>query len=182
MQATDPDYYPASFANGVLDGGLKDELAFKRGYAYPRGVGSTLNAQLRSGTFKAHAQVQSNLNLESLRVIRDVVDLVRNDLSIEDIEGHKDVLLKSRAVNFEQPGTKLSMLDDIAFYGLSDDYVQQRGEFLRNLTKEEFQEAAQALVDPDRMIYVVVGDAASQLDSLREFGLGEPVVVTLGGG
>jgi zinc protease len=110
------------------------------------------------------------------------VDLVRNDLPIEDIEGHKDVMLKSQAVDFEEPGNKLSMLDDIAFYGLPDDYVQQRGEFLRNLTKEEFQEAAQALVDPDRMIYVVVGDAASQLDSLRELGLGEPVLVTLGGG
>ena len=136
MPATDSEYYPATFANGVLDGGLKDELAYKRGYAYPRGVGSTLNAQLRSGTFEAYAQVQSNLTLESFRVIRDAIDLRRNDLPLEVFETQKDILVKSSAVSFEQLGNKLSMLEDIGFYGLPDDYLQQREDLLRNLTKE----------------------------------------------
>jgi zinc protease len=85
-------------------------------------------------------------------------------------------------VTFEQLGRKLSMLEDIGFYGLPDDYLQQREDLLRDLTMEEFQELARTLVDPDRMIYVVVGDAASQLGPLRELGFGDPVMVRLGGG
>jgi zinc protease len=36
---------------------------------------------------------------------------------------------------------------------------------------------AQKYIQPDRMYYVVVGDAASQLEPLNSLGLGKPVLL-----
>ena len=40
---------------------------------------------------------------------------------------------------------------------------------------------AQKYINPDRMIYLVVGDAETQLDKLRELGLGEPILLDTDG-
>jgi zinc protease len=182
VPVTDSSYYPATVTNFALNRMLRDELAYQRGYAYPPGVGSTFKGHFRSGTFEAFAQVQSDATLESLKLMLDGMAQWRNDVSPEYFEATKDFLAKSNTVDFEELWYKLSMLEDIALYGLPDDYLHQREDFVKDLTKEEFQELARALVDPDRMIYVVVGDAASQLGHLRELGFGDPVLVALGGG
>ena len=58
-------------------------------------------------------------------------------------------------------------------YNRPDDYIKQRQEFVRNLTAEQHKELAQKHIGPDRMIYLIVGDAATQMKPLEELGLGE---------
>jgi zinc protease len=67
------------------------------------------------------------------------------------------------------------MLEDIGMYGLPFDYIRQDEDEIRQMTLERHRELAQRYLDPDHMIYLVVGDARTQLPRLRQLGLGAPV-------
>jgi zinc protease len=69
------------------------------------------------------------------------------------------------------------MLSTMTTYGLPMDYVRQEENYLRGLTKEQFDETVLKYIDPMKMNYVVVGDAATQMKGLKEVGFGEPVLV-----
>jgi zinc protease len=45
------------------------------------------------------------------------------------------------------------------------------------MTMEEHQKLAQKYIQPQNMYYVVVGDAATQLEPLKSLGFGDPVLV-----
>ena len=70
----------------------------------------------------------------------------------------------------------LFILSNIATYNLPLDYVDKEQEILNNMTVED----AKALIadfDMGRMIYVVVGDAATQFERLKVSGVGNPILV-----
>ncbi|MCP4047568.1 MAG: hypothetical protein GY732_16455 [Gammaproteobacteria bacterium] len=62
-------------------------------------------------------------------------------------------------------------------YGWPADYAVRRQDIVRQMTVEEIQRLATDYLDPNRMIYLVVGDAASQLERLYELGIGEVTVL-----
>ena len=66
-------------------------------------------------------------------------------------------------------------------YGFPADYVLQREEIVRDMRIERIQELADQYLDPAGMIWLVVGDARTQLDGLRALGLGEPKVLDRNG-
>ena len=45
------------------------------------------------------------------------------------------------------------------------------------MTVEKIRELAARYVNPDKMIYLIVGDAETQLEGLIELGLGAPVLL-----
>jgi zinc protease len=62
-------------------------------------------------------------------------------------------------------------------FGLSDDYIRKEEEIIRNITQEEHKAIVQKYIVPDRMYYLVVGDAATQLKPLEKLGFGKPVLL-----
>jgi zinc protease len=69
------------------------------------------------------------------------------------------------------------MLNSIATYNLQFDYVKQREDFVRNLTQDQLKELAQKYIEPNVMTYLIVGDARTQLESLKKLGLGSPILL-----
>ena len=45
------------------------------------------------------------------------------------------------------------------------------------MTLEQHKELAQKYIHPDKMIYLIVGDAATQLQPLEKLGFGKPVLI-----
>ena len=62
-------------------------------------------------------------------------------------------------------------------YGFPADYVLQREEIVRGMTLPRVRELADRYLDPDEMIWLVVGDARTQLDRLRALALGDPTLL-----
>jgi zinc protease len=85
--------------------------------------------------------------------------------------------MKSNAREFETMYSRLGMLEDISMYGLPFDYITKQQEVTEAMTQEQHKQLAQKYIQPDKMYYVVVGDAATQLEPLKSLGLGEPVLV-----
>ena len=57
------------------------------------------------------------------------------------------------------------------------DYVLQREAIVRGMTTTDIAELAREYLDPGKMVWLVVGDATTQLPRLRSLGLGSPILI-----
>jgi zinc protease len=62
-------------------------------------------------------------------------------------------------------------------YGLPADYIKEDENIIRNMTIEEHKAITDKYIVPDKMYYVVVGDAATQMKPLEKIGFGIPILV-----
>ena len=103
----------------------------------------------------------------------------RNGITEDDLQFTKDALIKSNAREYETLWALQGILQDINEFDLPADYLEKQQEILSTMTVEEHRELIQKFIDPEKMFYVVVGDAATQLQPLEEIGLGEPEIVAV---
>ena len=69
------------------------------------------------------------------------------------------------------------MLENISAYGWPASYVADREGVVRSMDVGSIQNLAQEYLDPNQMIWLVVGDAATQLERLSELGYGDPILL-----
>ncbi|MGH7494227.1 MAG: M16 family metallopeptidase [bacterium] len=176
---TDPDYYPATVMNyklgGSFNGILNLILREEKGYTY--GARSSFLAGSYPGPFLASAGVRSNATLESVQIFKDEISKYRNGPSDDDFAFTKSALTQQNALRFETLGALTGMLGQIATYNLPFDYVKQQERIVQDMTKERHQQLAQKYLPAERMSYLVVGDAATQLEGLKQLGLGDPILL-----
>lgn len=180
MAETDEDYYPAHVMNYILGGGgfasrLTQELREGRGYTY--GIRSGFSGSDLQGPFTISSGVRSNVTFEAVDLIREILGNYPETFSDEDLENTKSFLLKSNARAFETPGAKIGILRTMSTYGWSANYIKEQEQIAENITIDEIQLLARRYANPDRMIYLVVGDARTQLGRLKDLGYGEPVLL-----
>ena len=180
LAATDKDFYAATVMNYILGGGgfasrLTQELREGKGYTY--GIRSNFSGTKAKGTFTISSGVRSNVTLESAQAVQKILEEYPTTFSNKDLETTKSFLIKSNARAFETAGAKLRMLSNISDYGLKADYVNDREQVVNNMTKERIKELANTYINPNKMIWLVVGDAATQLERMKELGYGAPILL-----
>ena len=180
---THPDYYAATVMNyklgGSFNGNLNLILREEKGYTY--GARSGFSGSAYQGPFVASSAVRSNVTFESMEIFRDEIAKFREDISDEDLAFTKNALVQSNARRFETLGALRGMLNNIAEYELPFDYIKQEEKTILDMTKVRHHELAQKYLDPNKMVYLVVGDAATQLERLQELGLGEAIMLDADG-
>ncbi len=171
----DLDYYKAVVMNyklgGSFNGILNMILREEKGYTY--GARSGFYGTEYPGKFTASSAVRSNTTLESVKIFRDEIKKYREGISDEDMEFTKHALIKSNARRFETLGALLRMLNQISRYELPTDYIKRQEKIIKSMTTEEHKALAQQYLHPDRMYYLVVGDAATQFGPLKKLGFDE---------
>lgn len=176
LAATDKDFYPATVANYILGGGgfasqLTQQLREGKGYTY--GIRSGFSGTKDLGTFDISSSVRTNVTLESVQLIHDILTDYAKNYTSQDLETTKGFLTKSQARAFETAGAKLGILENISSYGWPYDYVKEREKIVGNMTLDNIRQLANQYLDPNRMIWLVVGDAKTQLPRLKALGFGE---------
>ena len=176
---TNPDYDAIQTMNyklgGSFSGFLNLILREEKGFTY--GARSSFSGNNLYGTFQASSSVRSNATLESMEIFRDEMNKYREGISEEDMLFTKDALLKSNARQYESLWSLQGMLESISMYKLPFDYITKQQEVTGSMTLEEHQALAQKYIQTQNMYYVVVGDAATQLEPLKSLGFGDPVMV-----
>ncbi|HNW58183.1 MAG TPA: pitrilysin family protein [bacterium] len=177
LSARDADYFPATVMNyrlgGSFNGLLNLILREEKGFTY--GARSRFSGGMGPGTFMVTTSVQSGATLETLRIIREEIQRYRQGIPDEDLRFSKSAQLKAHARSYETLRAQVGLLEQMALYHLPGDCIEQQEAFLRSLSNFRHTALAQKYLHPEQLIYLVVGDANSQLASLRELGLGEPV-------
>ena len=179
LPRTDEEHHPATVMNFRLGGGgfasdLTQILREGKGYTY--GAGSGFSGTSYPGPFRIRTSVRSNVTFESLEIIRDMLASYGPEFDAEDLEVTQGFLLRTNARAFETLGAKLGVVRDVANYDFAPDYVLEQEQTVREMTVERIRELADRHLGGE-MIWLVVGDAATQLDRLEALGLGKPVVL-----
>jgi zinc protease len=105
----------------------------------------------------------------------------RMGISEEELNFTKNALLLSNARNFETNTLLNSYLNRIGRYNLEPDYILEHYEILKKMTTELHKEYSVNLINPDKMIYLVVGDAETQIKELEKRLSGKAILLDVDG-
>lgn len=179
MEGSNDDYAAASVSNYRLGSGsgsiLFKELRLEKGYTY--GAYSGYSRNLNGSVFTASSSVRSNVTKESVELFKDLLDNYSDNFSDEDVDVTKSSILRSNTQSYETYGSLLGILQNISTYDLPLDYIATDEAKLKAMDKAEIQRLIDEYMNPDDLIYVVVGDGKTQLNRLNNTGLGKPIVV-----
>ena len=181
MPKASNDYYPAKMVNQLLGASsnalLFDVLRLQHGYTY--GAYSFFDCGKYANEFRATSSVQAAYTLEAMQLFKSCISTYGEQFTEQSLVKTKDAMFKENAAAFEMPDARLDLLSEMTVDGLPVDDLKRQEQLLKRMTPPEAKACIRNWLDYDRMFFVVVGDAASQLDRIRKSGLGEVKVVDL---
>ena len=183
LSRTDPDFYDNTVMNmklgGNFSGNVNMVLREEKGFTYGARTGFSGSKFL--GTFTASSAVRTNTTEESLNIFKDIMTNYSRPIDQADLEFTKNVTLKSNARRFETLGALRGMISNIATYDLPFDYIKDNENKIKNMTVDSHNELVKKYIRPNEMIYLVVGDAATQLDGMKSLGFGDAILLDVKG-
>jgi zinc protease len=180
LAATDSDYHLANVVNYRLGGGgfasqLTQQLRENKGYVYH--IDSGFEGTEYKGPFLIYGSARSNITFEAVQLIKTILEDYGKNFNANDLEVTQSNLIKSNARAFETLNAKLNMLDQICNYNYPNDYVKKQELETKNVTISDIKKLSDKYFNANQMIYLVVGDAETQLQKLEQLGFGKPVLL-----
>ena len=161
IKRDDPDFYAAYVMNYVLGGGsfssrLTTEVREKRGLAYS--VATYLNTLDHAGLLQGQVGTQNARVAETLEIIRQEWRRMRDEGPTEqELNDAKTYLIGSYPLRMTSTGSLATMLSAIQLEGFPIDYMTKRNSYIEAVTLDDVRRVAKRLLDPDRLMVVVVG-------------------------
>ncbi|WP_418513109.1 M16 family metallopeptidase [Corallibacter sp.] len=176
LSATNPDANNLDFANEIIGGGssgrLFQTLRIEKGYTY--GAYSSVSNSLEVAPYTVRTSVRANATLKSLEIIEGMLQGYAANFTDEDVTLTKNKLLKSNTRAYESLGAKLSILQQISKYNKPHNFIETDQQELVAMTLDDYKTIINTYLNESDMIYVVVGDKATQFEDVKK--LGKPVV------
>lgn len=164
IKRADPDYFALIVGNYILGGGgfvsrLSTEVREKRGLTY--GVSSYFSPGLHAGSFTVSLQTRPDQARQAVSLVRQVVsEFVANGPTEAELKAAKDNLIGGFALRLDSNRKLLDNVVGIAWNGLPLDYLDTWTQHVDSLTTAEIKAAFARKLQPERMVTVVLGDAA----------------------
>lgn len=172
LSTNDPAAQKLDYANEILGGGssgrLFQTLRIEKGYTY--GAYSYLPNRMDKGAFTITSSVRANATLPSLEIIEDMVKEYGPGFTQEDVELTKNKIVKANTRAFESFRAKIGLLSNISKYDKPLNYVDKEQALLANMTLEDFKATINKHIAENAMVYLVVGDKATQLSEVKKLG------------
>ncbi len=182
---SDPDYIALETLNTILGGGFVSRLNMNlredKHWAY--GAGSGLSAAEGQGPFIVRAPVQTDKTAESIQeMVKELRDILgARPPTDAEIKFARDSLVLQLPGSNETSSEVAGSFADIITYGLPDTYWNDFVGEVKAMTPARLTSAAQKLVRPDAITWVIVGDLAKIEAGVRKLNLGEVKVLDADG-
>lgn len=157
----DPDFFPLFIGNYILGGGgfvsrLTTEVREKRGLSYS--AYSYFAPGLHAGAFQVGLTTRPDQADQAVEVARGVVRRFVADGPTEaELQAAKDYMVNGFALRFDSNRKLLDNVVNIAWYGLPLDYLETWTRRVEAVTVADIRRAFSRVLQPDRMVTVVVG-------------------------
>ena len=140
----------------TITGRLGANLREEKGWTY--GAGSALNPARGAGIWMAATAVEATVANEAVRVmLEEVRRLGSEPVTAYELRTAQDALVLSLARAFETVEARTARFASIDVFGLEEDYWERLTHRVRAVSAADVREMARTLLDPDRLIRVVVG-------------------------
>ncbi len=173
--ARDETYVDFLNANNALGGNflarLNMNLREAKGWSY--GVRGTPLTNEKAVAYTVRAPVQADRTGDALaELIRETSEFLgTNGVSDEELTRIVTAEIGELPGQFETSGAILRAMQTNALYGRPDDHYERLADRYRAQTTASLDAAARAAIDPDRFVWVVVGDAEIVAPQLEQLGL-----------
>jgi zinc protease len=169
---TSPDYFPLMLMHTVLGATASSRLFMNlredKGYTY--GAYSNLDARRSAGTFRATAEVRTQVTGDSLKEFFYELDRIRNaPVSEKEIADAKSYLTGVFPIRLETQEGLTDQLVQIKMMNLPNDYLERYRDRVQAVTIDEIRRVAEKYVRPDEAALIVVGDGTSVLDQIKPY-------------
>ncbi len=168
---SDPDFFALLVGNHILGGGgftsrLTTQVREKRGLSYS--VYSYFAPGLHAGAFTAGLQTRPDQAAEALAVSRQVIgDFVREGPTAAELKAAKDNLIGGFPLRLDGNRKLLDNVANIAWNDLPLDYLEHWTERVNAVTADQIKAAFQRVLQPDRMVMVVLGGTSAAPSTLQ---------------
>tara|TARA_R110002012_G_scaffold80433_3_gene204086 strand:- start:778 stop:3588 length:2811 start_codon:yes stop_codon:yes gene_type:complete len=167
------EYYRAYLMNFPLGGAFNSRINLNlredKGYTY--GARSYFYGDKFSGVYTASAEVRADVTDKSIvEFVKEIQHYADKGISDEELAFMRNAINQKDALKYETPSSKLNFLAQILEHNLSADFVKQRNEIVKNISKEEINALAQKHLNIKEMLMVVVGDAKTLKPQLEALG------------
>jgi len=183
VPTTHPDFNKINFTNEKLGGGISGDLAqtlrIEKGYTY--GAYSWITNGNYEQPFKISTSVRANVTSQSLEIIRDMLVNYSSQFTQEHVDLVQNKLLKENTRAFESYSAKLGTLHDMSRFGKPANYIEGEQDELLAMQLNDFKTIANQYLNEEDMIYVIVGDKATQFDGVKQFAKGEVIELDIFG-
>jgi predicted Zn-dependent peptidase len=177
MTPLDPrtDLIPSLAGSDVLGSGtfsrIFQDLREKKGWAYSPYSYTVLRAQ--AVPYLINAAVQTDRTGDSVAELLKLVKGITGNEKVTPEELNLSVASATGALpgQFQTSSAVLGAMQTNALYGRPDNYYELVADKYRALTPAQVDEALSAMLDPDKLVFVVVGDAAKVRPQLQKLGM-----------
>lgn len=165
-----PHYAAAVLLSQVLGGGfnarLNKVIRVEKGLTY--GAGGGFSSRRFGGAFTVHTFTKTESTAETVRAVLAEVQRLRDEPPTEqELADAKSYLAGSFAGSLETPQAVAGRLWTLALHGLPADWWDGYLQRISAVTVEEAAAAAKELIDPEKLVVVVVGDAGEIEEELE---------------
>jgi predicted Zn-dependent peptidase len=166
---------PYIAANDVLGGNflsrLNMDIRETKGWSY--GVNGSFRRLLEAVPYVVSAPVQADRTGDSLAAMQDDIKtfLTSKGITPEERERTINGFVRELPGSFETASDVLSGMQNNVLYGRPDDYYNTVARRYRALTAPQMDQAIRSVLDPSKMLWVVVGDAKVVKPQLDRLGL-----------
>lgn len=161
FRRNDPDFFALLVGNHILGGGgftsrLTQEVREQRGLSYS--VYSYFAPGLHAGAFQLGLTTRPDQADQALAVARDVVArFVASGPTEAELRAAKDNLVNGFGLRLDSNRKLLDNVANIAWNGLPLDYLDHWTDRVQAVTVEDIRRAFGRVLQPERMVTVVVG-------------------------
>lgn len=158
---TDPDFFALLVGNHILGGGgfvsrLTEQVREKRGLSYS--VYSYFSPGLHAGAFAVGLQTRPDQAAQAVAVAQEVVQsFVREGPTEAELQAAKSNLVGGFALRIDSNRKLLDNVANIAWNRLPLDYLNNWTQQIERVSVTDVQRAMARVLQPHRMVTVVVG-------------------------
>lgn len=157
----DPDYFAVLVGNHILGGSgfssrLMQEIREKRGLTY--GVYSSFSPGKQAGAFAVGLQTRPDQAPLAVQLIQETLQrFVAEGPTPTEMAQAQAALINSFALRLDSNAKWLDNVANMAWHDLPVDYLDTWTQQVRRVSREDVRRAFQRVLQPQRMVTVVVG-------------------------
>jgi zinc protease len=176
-----PHFFPLQIFNSVLGGAFTSRLMLnlreERGFTY--GVRSRFSFRRKAGPFVISTAVATEVTAAAVQeAVSELRGLLERGPTLEEVTQSRDFISGVFPLRLETTGQVAARIAELLVYDLPDQFFSTYRDEIRAVTPEATLEAGQAVLRPDELMVVVVGDGEKVRGPLEALGLGPVQVVS----
>jgi zinc protease len=176
-----PHFFPLQIFNTVLGGAFTSRLMLnlreEQGFTY--GVRSRFAFRRSAGPFRISTAVATEVTAPAVgEALAEVEGLVSEGPTPREVERARDFIAGVFPLHLETTGQVAARIGEVLVYGLPDDFFATYRDRIRAVSSEDVLEAGREVLDPEKMVVVVVGEADAVRGPLEDLGIGPVDVIS----